>query len=220
MEHDPFPLDGRCGCGACSGAFAADDGNSQSSASDPGSAAAPASTDYIDALINEYEYKWSSSTPGLGATVTYSFLTSAPDYYISAAPESRTFAPMSTDQQNAVHDILAMYSEVANITFIEVSGVGSITFGTADLVVASAAGLIIRIQPITARRTGRRSATFGSPRAIPLTAIRSPAARPTRPSFMRSATRSGSSIRATTMRAAAAPAGRTCRPPRTPSNTQ
>jgi Ca2+-binding RTX toxin-like protein len=133
MEHDPFALVGCCGCAACGGAFQADAVESVSTAGNTGSAAAVTSTDYVDALVNEYQYKWSSSTPGLAATVTYSFLTSAPDYYFSAAPESRTFAPMSADQQNAVHDILAMYCEVANLTFVEVSGVGSITFGTADL---------------------------------------------------------------------------------------
>lgn len=94
---------------------------------------APALTSYVDALLNPYGWQWGSFTPGTAATVTYSFLTSVPSYYSFNADERINFAAMNAAQQDAVRDILRLYAEAANISFVEVSGVGSITFGTADL---------------------------------------------------------------------------------------
>ena len=97
------------------------------------SSSSASTTYYIDALRDEYHYQWGGDTPGGAATVTYSFLTSMPSYYASSAPESDHFASMDAAQEDAVRAVLQMYSAVANIHFVEVSGAGSITFGTADL---------------------------------------------------------------------------------------
>src|SRR5262249_7386654 len=98
-----------------------------------GTAPAGALPYYVDALVNEYDYQWGSNTPGTAATVTYSFLASVPGYYASNATERSNSQPMNATQQAAVREILQMYSSAANINFVEVSGVGSITFGTANL---------------------------------------------------------------------------------------
>ena len=139
-EHNQvFDSTGLCCCPACGGGAnaAADTLKAAADANATGSsnngAPAPANPYYIDTLVNEYHFQWGSTTPGTGATITYSFLTTAPSYYYYSAPESATFAPMTAAQQDAVRAILQMYSDVANVHFVEASGVGSITFGTADL---------------------------------------------------------------------------------------
>jgi len=89
--------------------------------------------------MNIFDYKWGSAVMGAPATVTYSFLTSIPNYYGPASVERNAFAPMSTVQQQAARDAFAMYAAVANITFVEVAagapgvGTASINLGTADL---------------------------------------------------------------------------------------
>jgi serralysin len=75
-------------------------------------------------------YKWG----GPGITVTFSFLTSIPGYYSLNADERDHFVTMNATQRQAALDAFALYSEVANITFVQVaSGQGSINLGTADL---------------------------------------------------------------------------------------
>jgi hypothetical protein len=88
----------------------------------------------ISALVNPYGYKWGSMTVGASATVTFSFLTSVPGYYASNAGERSNFAAMNTAQQNAALAAFSLYSQVANITFVQVApGTGSINLGMADL---------------------------------------------------------------------------------------
>ena len=132
-----------CGCPACVAArhHGQDSGGPQAGDLSPAAAGTGTGTVtpqsvpayYIDALINEYDYKWGSGGIGTPVTVTYSFLTSVPGYYDPNAPERVNFAPMNAVQMATVRDALADYSHVANINFVEVSGVGSITFGTANL---------------------------------------------------------------------------------------
>lgn len=133
-----------CGCPDCVAARAAADDGTAFNAQDvtpaaapidvAAPAAAPSPPSYVDALINEYDYQWGSvGAPGTSATVTYSFLSSVPGYYDPGADERIAFAPMNATQQAVVRGILQDYAAVANVTFVEVSGAGSITFGTADL---------------------------------------------------------------------------------------
>lgn len=136
-EHNQvFNSGGICCCSACGGtgapAAAADAGASGPAGN---AAAAPTAPNayYVDALVNEAHFQWGSETPGTGATITYSFSTTAPSYYAPSSIEAATFAPMNAEQQDAVRTVLQMYADVANVHFVEVSGVGSIAFGSADL---------------------------------------------------------------------------------------
>ncbi|PZO38659.1 MAG: hypothetical protein DCF19_15775 [Pseudanabaena frigida] len=86
---------------------------------------------YIDALINPGT-KWGNSNVGSPATVSFSFLSSLPSYYSSSDEESNNFVPFNAAQKSAARTILSLYSEIANINFVEVSGVGDLTFGTGN----------------------------------------------------------------------------------------
>lgn len=78
----------------------------------------------IDALV----YSSWKPAPGTSATLTYSFLQTPP---ADASSEDRTgFAPMTATQRQAVRDALKLWSEVANLTFVEVSSEGQLQFGT------------------------------------------------------------------------------------------
>jgi Ca2+-binding RTX toxin-like protein len=88
----------------------------------------------IDAVANPWGAKWGGAAIGSAATVTFSFLTSVPSYYPANAEERSNFGPMNAAQKQAARDAFALYSEVANLTFVEVSaGTGSINLGTANL---------------------------------------------------------------------------------------
>ncbi|MCL2876168.1 MAG: M10 family metallopeptidase C-terminal domain-containing protein [Betaproteobacteria bacterium] len=72
--------------------------------------------------------RWNyGSNVGTAVTLTYSFPTSVPSYY-GNGPERNSFQALPTELRNAVRDALASISEVANITFKEVSGTGQLTF--------------------------------------------------------------------------------------------
>lgn len=78
----------------------------------------------IDALV----YSSWSSTPGTPRALSYSFLQTPPS---DASDEDRSgFAPMSSAQRQAVRDALKLWSDVANVSFSEVSANGSLQFGT------------------------------------------------------------------------------------------
>jgi Putative Ig domain/Domain of unknown function (DUF4214)/Peptidase M10 serralysin C terminal len=66
--------------------------------------------------------------------VTYSFLDSVP--FDARQGDAKGFAPLTPLQQQAVRDALAQWSSVANISFVDVSGIGGntgqIRFGTND----------------------------------------------------------------------------------------
>ena len=74
---------------------------------------------------------------GTGATITYSFLTSTPNYYSAGSLEYNQFNALTTSMQAATRSALAMISSSVNITFTEVTGVGDMTFGQAYLTTGS-----------------------------------------------------------------------------------
>ena len=70
---------------------------------------------------------------GTAVSLSYSFITSVPGYYDSDAQERDNFVAFTTDMQDAVRLALDDISTFTNIIFTEVSGVGDITFGQANL---------------------------------------------------------------------------------------
>lgn len=78
----------------------------------------------IDALV----YNSWTGQAGLPVTLTYEFLTRAPTG--SSADDRNGFQPMTDAQQQATREALALWSSVANITFIETTGSGQLRFGT------------------------------------------------------------------------------------------
>ena len=106
-----------CACPACVAArnHGQDNGGPQAGDLAPAAATTTAATAtaqgapayYVDALINEYDYKWGSGAIGTPVTVTYSFLTSVPSYYASNAAERVNFAPMNATQMAVVRDMPA-----------------------------------------------------------------------------------------------------------------
>ena len=85
------------------------------------------------AVIHTNGLKWGSSSFGSGATVSYSFLSSVPSYYSTLSSKygidyPSGFIGFNTAQKNATREILSMYSDVANINFVETTGVGTLTF--------------------------------------------------------------------------------------------
>ena len=92
----------------------------------------------IDALALS---SW-NAIPQQAASVTYSFLTDVP---LGATEEdARGFVPLSIEQKQAVRDVLAMWSSVANITFSEALGnsgaAGQLRFGTNNQAAEQSAG--------------------------------------------------------------------------------
>jgi serralysin len=98
---------------------------------------------FIDALAWP-GFKWGASSPNTSAVVTYSFPTADATWvadYANGEPSSG-FAPFTEEQQAAVRQALALWSEVANITFVEVaetaSNVGDIRFANSAAVTGAA----------------------------------------------------------------------------------
>lgn len=123
---DPFPLatdapPARCCCPLCTGQLAYDDTGGLV----PGPQAIVPALDpnYIQALVSGSS--WASQ--GQAVTLTYSFLTSAPAYW-SGYEDSSTFSAFNEAQKSAARNALAEWSDVARITFQEVSGTGQIAF--------------------------------------------------------------------------------------------
>jgi hypothetical protein len=106
-----------CGCAYCAGKSHFGQAEVQPGSFKP--AADTAIPYYVSALLPEDTPKWGSSIAGTAALVTYSFMTSTPSY--ADAQDSFGFAAMNDAQQVAVAQALAVWSEVANITFVEVS---------------------------------------------------------------------------------------------------
>ena len=118
-------------------------------------AAATAPLYAVNALVNEYGYRWGSFAPGNPAVVTYSFLTSVPGYYASA-DERNNFVAMNGAQQQAARDAFAMFAEVANITFVEVAPAPARSISAPPIsAAASADGPTILIPAIRAATTAR-----------------------------------------------------------------
>ncbi|GEO41054.1 hypothetical protein SAE02_52020 [Skermanella aerolata] len=87
---------------------------------------------YVSALLPSSTPRWNAASAiGTAVNVTFSFMTQAP--YYASWNDSYAFAPLSEVQKSAARAALATWSDVANITFTEVSDAdagGSIRFGT------------------------------------------------------------------------------------------
>ena len=87
---------------------------------------------YVSALLPSDTPRWNeASGVGTPVNVTFSFMTQAPSY--ASWADSYDFAPFSESQKSAARAALATWSDVANITFTEVSDANSgglIRFGT------------------------------------------------------------------------------------------
>ena len=124
-----------CGCPQCLAGISRGESFS-SSASGP--TAATSGTYYIDALLAESGTTHWNAVIGQSVSVSYSFLTSLPAAY-AGTDEANGFAVFNSTQEAAARSTLALWSEVANISFTETTGsLGQIRFATATL--PSAAG--------------------------------------------------------------------------------
>jgi len=97
-----------------------------------GGTVTPASIGVNNALALVHGYEWGNGG-GASANVTFSFLTSVPSYYSSTALERTNFSQFTESMKVGARAALTNMSTFANITFTEVSGVGDITFGQANL---------------------------------------------------------------------------------------
>ena len=132
LSYDCAPA---CGCPACSGSN--DNENSLflrelTVLPGGGGTVTPPSIGVNNAEELNTGYEWGPGG-GVPVNVTYSFLTSVPSYYSSNAQERVNFQPFTENMKNAVRDITAMIETFANVNFVEVSGVGDITYGQAWL---------------------------------------------------------------------------------------
>jgi Ca2+-binding RTX toxin-like protein len=96
----------------------------------------------IDPLL-VWGFKWGSTSVGTPISLTYSFPTYGAQWlgdYYDQEPFNG-FQPFSAAQQNAAHQALSLWSEVANVTFTEVAetpgDVGDIRFGNSAVVTNS-----------------------------------------------------------------------------------
>ena len=116
-------------------------------------------------------FKWGQDGAGTQATVTFSFPSAGASWindYFDQEPFD-TFQPFTLAQQAAARNALALWSDVANITFVEVpdtpSDVGDIRFGNSGKVTNSpyfAWGCTFRSKTMEVRLL--RAATSGSTR--------------------------------------------------------
>jgi serralysin len=99
--------------------------------------------DYIRALLDkDGNSRWNADQDaGTQVKVTYSFMQALPSYYSPFADEANNFIPFTNAQKKAARDVLQLWSDVANIKFVEVSDTGDggqIRFGTARFPYAEA----------------------------------------------------------------------------------
>lgn len=102
-------------------------------------AALPQIPHYVSALLDtstDPAQRWNNNPAGTPITLTYSFMTQVPSYYAPGSEEANNFVAFTEEQKQAVRQAIAQWSEVANITFVEVPDAGNggqIRFGTAAL---------------------------------------------------------------------------------------
>jgi serralysin len=120
----------RCTCGSCGGEHAEHGVYTPQGLTSSGANGMVPS--YVSALLPSNTPRWNeASAIGTAVNVTFSFMTQAP--YYASWNDSYAFAPLSEVQKSAARAALASWSDVANITFTEVSDAdagGSIRFGT------------------------------------------------------------------------------------------
>ncbi|HEY9566463.1 MAG TPA: hypothetical protein VIR38_00115, partial [Thalassobaculum sp.] len=119
---------GLCGCAGCaSGHAAALDGRQALTASQT------SGDSIVDALVAGGWSKWGPvGLMGQAVTVTYSFMTATPSY----GPDVTNFQVFNDAMRTAAGQALAEWSEVANVTFVEVPDAGAggaIRFGTESM---------------------------------------------------------------------------------------
>jgi serralysin len=89
---------------------------------------------YVNALLPTGEPRWNAGNPtGTAVTIAYSFMTQMPTYYGSSL-DWTDFTPFTEEQKERTREALRLWSDVANITFVEVSDAGdggTIRFGYA-----------------------------------------------------------------------------------------
>jgi len=129
FDKDEAPHPALCGCAACA-AFL--EGGPAAGGASVQATSPPA---YLDAVVaNENVYRWTLGSPlGTPVTLTYSFMASLPEYH--SAAEWRSFRTLTSAQEVAAREVLALIAEVCGVTFVEVSDAGAggqIRFGRAD----------------------------------------------------------------------------------------
>ncbi len=124
---------GGCGCPACVTAAYTGLGGVpfESLAESAASDAIYGAPNTTNALLNQYGLYWNGGTTGTGATVSYSFMTSTPFRYQQLVAlsgndpedvaELASLNAFNAQQQQATREILALYAEVCNLTFVEVA---------------------------------------------------------------------------------------------------
>ena len=90
-------------------------------------------TSFIEALRYTDHARWNEASPNgtPGTSLTFSFMAAAPSY--GNATETGTFAAMGAAEKQAVRDVLALYHDIAGVSFIEVADAGAggqLRFGT------------------------------------------------------------------------------------------
>jgi uncharacterized delta-60 repeat protein len=90
-------------------------------------------TGFIEALRYTDHARWNEASPNgtPGTSLTFSFMAAAPSY--GNATETGTFAAMGAAEKQAVRDVLALYHDIAGVSFIEVADAGAggqLRFGT------------------------------------------------------------------------------------------
>lgn len=86
---------------------------------------------HIDSLLAGSAYRWNSgSSFGTAVSVTFSFMTSAPA--VADANEQSTFMAFTEGQKAGARAALALYAEVCNLTFTELSDSESINIRFAN----------------------------------------------------------------------------------------
>ncbi|MDX2228241.1 MAG: M10 family metallopeptidase C-terminal domain-containing protein [Leptolyngbyaceae cyanobacterium bins.349] len=136
----------RCGCTTCRGMLSTVNGQlSESIAASNGPVATPPTNLplHISSLLHlSGQSRWNINQPvGTPVTVTFSFMTQLPSYYAPNSEEASNFVPLSEEQKQAARLALDLWSQVANIQFVEVPDTGDggqIRFGTSDLAGAPA----------------------------------------------------------------------------------
>jgi Ca2+-binding RTX toxin-like protein len=89
--------------------------------------------DYLlPGLIEDSSVRWNSNAAlGTAVTLSYSFMNQVPFY--AKVDDAQGFKPMTDTQKTAVREALAAIAETTNVTFVEVSDLGSggqLRFGT------------------------------------------------------------------------------------------
>lgn len=114
----------RCGCALCAGSAS---GAASGTGESVGVAAQQPQGDlpyYIAALLPSDQPRWSSvggvgGAVGTASTVTYSFLSSPPSY--ADAQDRNGFAAANSAQRTAFRQAFALWADVCNLTFTEVT---------------------------------------------------------------------------------------------------